>query len=115
MWRCFQDDKGGVYAASVFSTHVEMFLWSIKRSRSDACFLHARGDVSLVGLNICQGRQFSPRMWRCFSLLLTLYVSLIVFSTHVEMFPKQMVLSSLEKGFLHVCGDVVILFCIYSF
>ena len=44
--RCFLIDDGKYEAASVFSTHVEMFLFQIQIRHHLPCFLHARGDVS---------------------------------------------------------------------
>ena len=88
MWRCFFPRRMRHSASKVFSTHVEVFLTSDKVSASSASFLHACGGVSWDGRHHGRFREFSPRMWRCFSPSVASCRRGLVFSTHVEVFLK---------------------------
>ena len=51
-------------------------------------------------------KKFSPRMWRCFRSVSTLYFQLWIFSTYVEVFPDLVLQHRARLHFLHVCGGV---------
>ena len=53
---------------------------------------------------------FSPRMWRCFPLVINQIVSTEIFSTYVEVFLIQRIDKNAKSYFLHVCGGVSQLF-----
>ena len=106
MWRCFSIFDYVDSGACVFSTHVEMFLLvSLLMMRLQG-FLHACGDVSMVVSMVVLIITFSPRMWRCFLLKRKGRSKIVVFSTHVEMFPDICLIGWTGSGFLHACGDV---------
>ena len=67
MWRCFLIAWQWYYCQHIFSTYVEVFLWSFRKSRSVLYFLHVCGGVSLTDEQLRRALLFSPRMWRCFS------------------------------------------------
>ena len=45
-WRCFQQQKNSLNCVIVFSTPVEVFPFSHKKTKLYDCFLHASGGVS---------------------------------------------------------------------
>ena len=70
----------------VFSTCVEVFLWTGRFGCGFYGFLHVRGGVSWRTLSISRPSAFSPRAWRCFSGAKGLASDFKVFSTCVEVF-----------------------------
>ena len=106
-WRCFFDRAGDWFRRKVFFTSVEVFPATLTRRRTVRpssprpwrCFhgcdvrwlgrfglLHVRGGVSKFGVFYEWSRESSPRPWRCFCASVTPSISLIVFSTSVEVF-----------------------------
>ena len=106
MWRCFQ--YGTIFSPKgvVCSTHVEMFLGLKITLLLLFRLLHACGDVSNYRYIHFKAQASAPRMWRCFFSLLYIYYSVLVCSTHVEMFPSIMPVTINCASLLHACGDV---------
>ena len=87
MWRCFPKRKLKSFRYPVFSTYVEVFpQWFLRRQTSPG-FLHVCGGVSVNIKDAENLVEFSPRMWRCFCLLVKWKDRRKVFSTYVEVFP----------------------------
>ena len=86
-WRCFHDHTGDVLGSQVFSTHVEVFLNKECDVNMRLSFLHTRGGVSGGEGMSGKSQKFSPHTWRCFYITDFLINILVVFSTHVEVFP----------------------------
>ena len=106
MWRCFSSILPDSCACLVCSTHVEMFLQWKRKMILTSCLLHACGDVSVGMLSFISFPPSAPRMWRCFYAMAMENLSLVVCSTHVEMFPNRSSCLRRPKGLLHACGDV---------
>ena len=85
-WRCFQNITENLLKEVVFSTPVEVFLFTQKILPQTKRFLHASGGVSLFSHFLPRCLMFSPRQWRCFFTAILAGVSDIVFSTPVEVF-----------------------------
>ena len=83
-----------------------MFLQGRAEEGMEGGFLHVCGDVSDLACVFSHSTEFSPRMWRCFFVLIQIIHARAVFSTYVEMFLAFMLIILLTKSFLHVCGDV---------
>ena len=88
MWRCFWNSVVDTEEIAIFSTYVEVFLRSLATSYLRPDFLHVCGGVSLANQMRASGRQFSPRMWRCFLRPFIAAYAKSIFSTYVEVFPK---------------------------
>ena len=108
MWRCFQTDDVVTGNTEIFSTYVEVFLRYQADSFLDFYFLHVCGGVSEALIQAIETREFSPRMWRCFSILTVRLNENQIFSTYVEVFLRIERLYVAPCDFLHVCGGVSI-------
>ena len=86
MWRCFLFSGRARPGIAVFSTYVEVFLILSILDEDAVSFLHVCGGVSLMKKNIILSSEFSPRMWRCFSIGDCIPYHGRVFSTYVEVF-----------------------------
>ena len=95
MWRCFQGGGLPPGRTPICSTHVEMFLLKNDVYRGKIHLLHACGDVSIAALIWSHTLSSAPRMWRCFQLLLFDSCPSGICSTHVEMFLRSWLPSSL--------------------
>ena len=69
-------------------------------------FLHTRGGVSREDRLMDRPRQFSPHTWRCFFTVVLSSSTVLVFSTHVEVFLEQAEFTGSVEGFLHTRGGV---------
>ena len=89
----------------MFSTYVEMILWSPSLSAQDLSVLHVCGDDPEFKDFISTKERCSPRMWR-WSLIRRLeYQCGLVFSTYVEMILAGPQSPLIACCVLHVCGD----------
>ena len=68
-WRCFYRRGLPLLNGRVFSTLVEVFLYTNATGRPIMGLLHARGGVSLDILVDSMIEKSSPRSWRCFPTL----------------------------------------------
>ena len=87
MWRCFRMCICILKNDYLFSTYVEVFLLMAVFSKVQRAFLHVCGGVSLVVLAVVPLPSFSPRMWRCFQVVVLMLRPSLLFSTYVEVFP----------------------------
>ena len=105
-WRCFY--FGQRYSCALGSLlHVRggvslnpLKVWSTRG------LLHVRGGVSFNCAYCSQKSLSSPRPWRCFSGKVTELCAQSVFSTSVEVFPKDFRFRQRRYGLLHVRGGV---------
>ena len=91
---------------TIFSTHVEVFLWRCNLSDKWTDLLHARGGVSHAMQRAKHNKQSSPRTWRCFWRTLSLSKYIPIFSTHVEVFLSYDINIYNTKNLLHARGGV---------
>ena len=108
MWRCFHNLLPLVVIKCIFSTYVEVFPFSSSHSYLLFNFLHVCGGVSGLVRALDQAWQFSPRMWRCFSIIMVSLIAFVIFSTYVEVFHLVLDRFVDRRDFLHVCGGVSI-------
>ncbi|STV43272.1 Domain of uncharacterised function (DUF2825) [Klebsiella pneumoniae subsp. pneumoniae] len=105
-WGCFpvKDDAGKWVI--VFPTHVGVFLDGELLVKKSIRLPHARGGVSPG--QICLGwcRRSSPRTWGCFLNLPHLVRQVIVFPTHVGVFPTGTVAAGDDSSLPHARGGV---------
>src|SRR5687768_15791424 len=87
-WGCFFHLLAKPFWTSVFPTHVGVFLPCWLRASRPCGLPHARGGVSRNTATTKDSRQSSPRTWGCFHHQNPLPCSLIVFPTHVGVFPS---------------------------
>ena len=93
-------------SVSVFSTSVEVFPPAATMSMIRRRLLHVRGGVSKGERAAIASGSSSPRPWRCFHFRKCQYPRPFVFSTSVEVFPKQFAGLNLLWSLLHVRGGV---------
>ncbi len=92
----------------VFSTHVEVFPAHDKLRAGQLGLLHTRGGVSIPSLASTAHWLSSPRTWRCFLHITSPSARRIVFSTHVEVFPVDVLDTASVYCLLHARGGVSI-------
>src|SRR5690554_5462555 len=105
-WRCFHGCRLFALSKGVFSTPVEVFLSASLRSPRLPRLLHARGGVSLLGLEFASYGRSSPRPWRCFRSHKPATAHVGVFSTPVEVFPHDTTELEVWLCLLHARGGV---------
>ena len=105
-WRCFSGKVTELCAQSVFSTSVEVFPTRSTTTMMQLSLLHVRGGVSERDARGGTRYTSSPRPWRCFHHGLVHFGTEQVFSTSVEVFPKDFRFRQRRYGLLHVRGGV---------
>ena len=104
MWRWSSSVESRSPWNDVFSTYVEVILFSKNGVLIWYCFLHVcGGDPEWKALDYSRVR-FSPRMWRWSSSNKHSFKLFSVFSTYVEVILIYGKWVSAEGRFLHVCG-----------
>ena len=105
-WGCFHIIKIREKLASVFPTHVGVFLGF---GFGFACFFrlpHARGGVSQFTRRLSGRNMSSPRTWGCFGSAVLLREPHGVFPTHVGVFPSSGLSGSRSICLPHARGGV---------
>ena len=105
-WRCFLLPALPGKAVPVFSTSVEVFPTRSTTTMMQLSLLHVRGGVSERDARGGTRYTSSPRPWRCFHHGLVHFGTEQVFSTSVEVFPKDFRFRQRRYGLLHVRGGV---------
>ena len=85
-WGCFLSWLPVRCVGKVFPTHVGVFLRVTSGSEPESCLPHARGGVSMVGIDPFRVFRSSPRTWGCFYAGVHSASSSQVFPTHVGVF-----------------------------
>ncbi len=88
-WGCFWQHQSVLAGYQVFPTHVGVFLLCLVASIAECRLPHARGGVSRKQLLDYSRTESSPRTWGCFSPRRSVAQFLMVFPTHVGVFPGQ--------------------------
>ncbi len=105
-WGCFQVSAQVRSAYRVFPTHVGVFLKWILCKLNNQRLPHARGGVSYWRGMVFRTIPSSPRTWGCFPARGNLMGQLIVFPTHVGVFPRLIEPSVCSSGLPHARGGV---------
>ena len=92
--------------ASVFPTHVGVFLNPVKGGDELFSLPHACGGVSSSQKSVIDLGPSSPRMWGCFLLKLLKESLLDVFPTHVGVFLYNLACPASPLSLPHACGGV---------
>ena len=86
-WGCFLKRRVAEASDTVFPTHVGVFPVKSKTANRFSCLPHARGGVSGASEHAVVRRQSSPRTWGCFIPVAGTSITVVVFPTHVGVFP----------------------------
>ena len=113
-WGCFRLDSIASRVASVFPTHVGVFPTNKATQKCSQSFPHARGGVSMGTPRVLAQIGFSPRTWGCFSLRFLACLLLMVFPTHVGVFPRKLLPPIRCFRFPHARGGVSLKLCLIS-
>ena len=105
-WGCFFSAKNSSAPASVFPTHVGVFLVESLIAFLARGLPHARGGVSHCRRFVHLLRQSSPRTWGCFQSCLAGCDIVLVFPTHVGVFLFDNLLSIFFFRLPHARGGV---------
>ena len=106
MWGCFSPNATGKLRASVFPTHVGVFLNGLFRSVVPKSLPHACGGVSDNYFRTGPVFPSSPRMWGCFSDFFATNRISSVFPTHVGVFLPCFQQEADDECLPHACGGV---------
>ena len=88
----------------VFSTYVEVILSVLRHITFICSILHVCGGDPIHLLFSTNRQEYSPRMWRWSSLIISPFQSFTVFSTYVEVILSRELRNQRIQGILHVCG-----------
>ena len=105
-WGCFQPVKISLFDATVFPTHVGVFLLRSSEEVAAMSLPHARGGVSRKRPGANNRLRSSPRTWGCFRCAACLKVGTFVFPTHVGVFLAQGPQGLGRVGLPHARGGV---------
>ncbi len=105
-WGCFSSCQRATLIRRVFPTHVGVFLavGSVALPRSG--LPHARGGVSRVLCGCRCTSASSPRTWGCFYREVSRAGEILVFPTHVGVFPLLSPLAHQHRSLPHARGGV---------
>src|SRR5690625_6788836 len=106
MWGCFWWPAYMMNSASVFATHVGVFLVAYVYDEFGKRLPHACGGVSGGEGGSRPYRESSPRMWGCFPFDLERALAGEVFPTHVGVFLQGNHVSGWIPRLPHACGGV---------
>ena len=104
MWRWSLNSKGYKVTDQVFSTYVEVILFSCFRASFFWRILHVCGGDPNGTAGMSQKEVYSPRMWRWSLFFSVRQSNKIVFSTYVEVILNEQDRRIALSGILHVCG-----------
>ena len=104
MWRWSRLVYVQMVKMGVFSTYVEVILGFFSDENSLLCILHVCGGDPNTPAPSNDTPRYSPRMWRWSRAFRILRWAPPVFSTYVEVIPKNGIAAILGNCILHVCG-----------
>ena len=106
MWGCFFMKRYFMLHASVFPTHVGVFLNPVKGGDELFSLPHACGGVSSSQKSVIDLGPSSPRMWGCFPGISLSVRQHRVFPTHVGVFRSKTDEDPRGIRLPHACGGV---------
>ena len=105
-WGCFWMLRCGRSQSLVFPTHVGVFPIGASHGRRYGGLPHARGGVSVSKKIIREDCESSPRTWGCFRWATVFLYGVVVFPTHVGVFPDWLSSRQTRSGLPHARGGV---------
>ncbi len=105
-WGCFHPASLVLPHAKVFPMHVGVFPVLFRKFRRRICLPHARGGVSRVLCGCRCTSASSPRTWGCFYREVSRAGEILVFPTHVGVFPLLSPLAHQHRSLPHARGGV---------
>ena len=108
-WGCFYVLSRSRKPSAVFPTHVGVFLLRHVACQNNGSLPHARGGVSTQSARGEVTNPSSPRTWGCFYPPLKIELVLLVFPTHVGVFPGHFTQPLTIRRLPHARGGVSVI------
>ena len=109
MWGCTYGLAVSQLSFGVFPTHVGVYRQCSLEIASVSRFPHACGGVPNYFDAVKSDLAFSPRMWGCTAVFAFILAKLLVFPTHVGVYPPMKKGAITNNSFPHACGGVPVL------